>query len=889
MNFLSFLVRYVGGIPINFSRVTVKNSVGGNTVFKGAWGPTAGLLVLCVFLHFSSALPQHELFAQSQSISGKALRHRTLKIEPQQSGTQVIVADFDVSGEGDDDKQRIDGTSKPLQIGLTNTSTSTIVHFTGVTPTAGYAATTDCTALAPAQTCHIFISFAPTSVCQDLGEGTVTAADDDPGGPLVVDIHGWGADTAIQVDDLTDSTLTPAALAQTLVGPGVAISNITYTGALRAAGKFTSSSNIVGFSDGIILSSGSARNVAGQNCKDGMSVDNGEPGDGDLNTIVGTGNTTNDAAVLEFDFVPTSSVVSFQYVFASEEYNDFVFQFNDVFGFFLTDKATNTKTNIALIPGTDLPVSINNVNDGNPLGTNPVNPQFYINNQFIYPPPAPLDTEMNGLTVVFTAQSPVTPGNSYHIKLAVADANDFALDSNVFLQTGSLVSSTITLTPGTLAFGNQAVDTTSATQPITVTNVGTETVTISGIIASANFTETNDCPAALSAAGSAGSSCTVNVAFAPGTSGSLTGTLTVTYTTPSSDTPQTQVATLTGTGTGTADTLTVTEAGTGTGTVMSAPSGITCPSTCSAGFSSGTQITLTATPNDGSTFTGWSEGTCEGTGTCTFTISAAITITANFSSKTTNFALTVTEAGSGTGTVASSPAGIACPETCSANFASGTQVTLTPVASSGSSFAGWSGACTGTGACVVTMTAPESVTATFNSGSGVTITIPSGGSSAATSTPGGTAYYGLMITGGAGVTGTVQLGCMPSSSTITCQVIPSSIVLTGKPVEVAFGIQTYCTGATTGAGFVPSGTAGGLALLLLTLMLGGAAWTIQRDRRIVLTLAVLLLVSIGAAACGGLAKGPNGVTPPSTYTLTITATLNGQTQTLPNFLTLVVK
>jgi hypothetical protein len=187
------------------------------------------------------------------------------------------------------------------------------------------------------------------------------------------------------------------------------------------------------------------------------------------------------------------------------------------------------------------------------------------------------------------------------------------------------------------------------------------------------------------------------------------------------------------------------------------------------------------------------------------------------------------------------------------------------------------------------MTAAKSVTATFNSSSGVTITIPSGGSSTATSTPGGTAYYGLMITGGAGMTGTVQLGCMPSSPTITCQAIPSSVVLNGKPIEVAFGIQTYCTGATTGAGFVPGGAGGGLALLLLTLVLSGAAWAVQRDRRVALAFAVLLLVSIGTAACGGLAKGPNGATPPGTYSLTVTATLNGQTQTLPNFLTLVVK
>jgi hypothetical protein len=174
----------------------------------------------------------------------------------------------------------------------------------------------------------------------------------------------------------------------------------------------------------------------------------------------------------------------------------------------------------------------------------------------------------------------------------------------------------------------------------------------------------------------------------------------------------------------------------------------------------------------------------------------------------------------------------------------------------------------------------------------VIISIPPGGSTTGTATPGGTAFYGLQITGAPGVTGTVQLGCTPSSPTITCAVIPSSVVLTGKPVEVAFGIQTFCQGAT-GTGFAPGATgggpAGGIGLLLFTLALGGVAWAMQRNRRLALTFAVLMLVALGTAACGGLAKGPNGATPPGTYTLTLTTTFNGQTQTLPNFLTLVVK
>jgi len=134
----------------------------------------------------------------------------------------------------------------------------------------------------------------------------------------------------------------------------------------------------------------------------------------------------------------------------------------------------------------------------------------------------------------------------------------------------------------------------------------------------------------------------------------------------------------------------------------------------------------------------------------------------------------------------------------------------------------------------------------------------------------------------------VQLGCVPSSVLITCKVIPGSVTLNGSSVEVAFAIQTFCQGATTGTGFAPpvGGIGGGLGLLLA---LGGLVWTFRRNRRVALTFATLLLVALGSAACNSLPSGPNGATPAGTYTLSLTTTLNGQTQTLANFLTLVVK
>jgi endoglucanase len=162
--------------------------------------------------------------------------------------------------------------------------------------------------------------------------------------------------------------------------------------------------------------------------------------------------------------------------------------------------------------------------------------------------------------------------------------------------------------------------------------------------------------------------------------------------------------------------LSVTRAGAGSGTVTSSPAGINCGSTCSASYNSGVTVTLTAAAASGSSFAGWS-GACTGTGACTVSMTATRAVTASFNAAS-SFSLAVTRAGTGTGTVTSSPTGINCGSTCTANFASGTAVTLSAAAASGSAFAGWSGACTGTSTCALSMTAPRNVTATFNTSGG---------------------------------------------------------------------------------------------------------------------------------------------------------------------------
>ncbi|MGA3259608.1 MAG: S8 family serine peptidase [Bryobacteraceae bacterium] len=159
-------------------------------------------------------------------------------------------------------------------------------------------------------------------------------------------------------------------------------------------------------------------------------------------------------------------------------------------------------------------------------------------------------------------------------------------------------------------------------------------------------------------------------------------------------------------------TLTITTSGTGSGTVSPSPAGTSCGSGCLS-FAAGTVVALTAAPNTGSTFAGWS-GACSGTGSCTVSMNSNQAVTAAFNlTVTVNPTLTITTSGTGSGTVSSSPTGTSCGSGC-LSFAAGTTVTLTATPNTSSTFAGWSGACSGTGSCTVTMNSSQAVTATFD-------------------------------------------------------------------------------------------------------------------------------------------------------------------------------
>jgi len=163
--------------------------------------------------------------------------------------------------------------------------------------------------------------------------------------------------------------------------------------------------------------------------------------------------------------------------------------------------------------------------------------------------------------------------------------------------------------------------------------------------------------------------------------------------------------------------LTITETGTGSGTVTSTPYGIAFGAACDPSFDSATVVTLTATPGTGSVFAGWG-GACSGTGSCQVTMSQAWNVTAYFN--TAYYRLTVRSGGTGSGMVSSSPSGINCTfihgtagSGCTGVFPYGATVSLNPVAFDGNSFGGWSGACSGTGSCQLSVPRDTAVTAGF--------------------------------------------------------------------------------------------------------------------------------------------------------------------------------
>lgn len=261
-----------------------------------------------------------------------------------------------------------------------------------------------------------------------------------------------------------DLTMTPEQLVQqVLLGDGISVTNVTFNGVPgntlnNQIGKYTGPSNFIAFDEGIVMASGNADQLVGQ----WSGITGNVTADPDLLMIANVGGTNfsvNNAAILEFDFVPMGDSINIRFVYMSQEYPSYTCSsFNDPFAFFLSGPGiagpySNSAINIALIPNSNTPIGVNTINGGVPTGGGQVanclaaNPNFVADSQYYVwnIPPQAGDVQFPGMTVTFTARAAVTCGESHHIKLAIADASDGALDSGVVIEAGSFVSTGIDL------------------------------------------------------------------------------------------------------------------------------------------------------------------------------------------------------------------------------------------------------------------------------------------------------------------------------------------------------------------------------------------------------------------------------------------------------------
>ncbi|RYY88778.1 MAG: T9SS type B sorting domain-containing protein [Chitinophagaceae bacterium] len=253
---------------------------------------------------------------------------------------------------------------------------------------------------------------------------------------------------------VTQNEFTPEQLIENILlnSSCAGVSNITYsTGTnfgdpFNGVGYFEKNGSSFPFDYGLVLTTGQASSAVGPNTSllgDGTSV---WPGDADLAGLLaaqGISGTLGNATKMEFDFVPVTNSISFNFVFASEEYGTFQCNYSDVFAFLLTDIVSGVTTNLAVVPSTTVPISVTTIHDTQyNTSCGSANEQYF--GHYYLPPgeselAAPIN--FNGCTVPLTAFSSVIPGHQYHIKLAIADFGPFGqdnvYDSAVFLEGGS--------------------------------------------------------------------------------------------------------------------------------------------------------------------------------------------------------------------------------------------------------------------------------------------------------------------------------------------------------------------------------------------------------------------------------------------------------------------
>lgn len=270
--------------------------------------------------------------------------------------------------------------------------------------------------------------------------------------------------------------ITPVNLVTNIfLGEGVEVLDVQFHGSPSAVGFFQNGDDEVGLSRGIVMSTGFAVSAPGQEGVDApgsarsSSPVSGPANDPDMRALAGT-DDINDLLAYTITFIPISDTLRFRYVFASEEYPEYVCSdFNDVFGFFISGPGisgpySNNARNIALVPETSLPVAINNVNPGvvgsNGSGINCTPPngslaysQYYNNNNG-----SPIRPVYDGLTDVFTAETVVFPCSTYTIKLVICDVSDDLFDSGVFLEAKSFGTGSLEVKAATVSLDGSVAE-----------------------------------------------------------------------------------------------------------------------------------------------------------------------------------------------------------------------------------------------------------------------------------------------------------------------------------------------------------------------------------------------------------------------------------------------
>ena len=273
-----------------------------------------------------------------------------------------------------------------------------------------------------------------------------------------------------------NSGFTPLDYVQALVGPGITVSNVVMTNnSDNQIGIFDGQNSNIGFNSGVVMAAGPVSGLVGN----AATADVGQPGNGqtdpDLLTIAqsvtsnpsaGFINSVNDVISLEFDFVPSSNVASFNFVFSSDEYTTYVnSSFNDVFAFFVSGPGITGPfnappgfpggaQNVAVVPGTNTPITISTIFPAGLPGEPPagLNPQLYVSNA------GGTTHTHNGFTVPIPIELNVQCGETYHFRFAIGDGTDDYLNTAVFLEAGSFVSDAVDVTVATVSGDSTIVE-----------------------------------------------------------------------------------------------------------------------------------------------------------------------------------------------------------------------------------------------------------------------------------------------------------------------------------------------------------------------------------------------------------------------------------------------